>query len=137
MLRKKLLSLQSARFVKKIKPNYMRLQEGVVSESESKIGNDSEVEEGEMESTDSERENEVKQLKKLAKMSAKPNQVKFSSQHANVDKSPRAPKSKIVKLTEGEQKRNKKVEMILGTNVAEGDFVVPVRSKLSLKNLNS
>ncbi|XP_075252713.1 nucleolar protein 10-like isoform X1 [Convolutriloba macropyga] len=113
------------------------LEEGVVSESESKIGNDSEVEEGEMESTDSERENEVKQLKKLAKMSAKPNQVKFSSQHANVDKSPRAPKSKIVKLTEGEQKRNKKVEMILGTNVAEGDFVVPVRSKLSLKNLNS
>ena len=36
-----------------------------------------------------------------------------------------------------EQQKKSKVEMVVGSSVAERDFVVPVRSKLSLKNFNA
>ncbi|XP_063715789.1 nucleolar protein 10-like isoform X2 [Symsagittifera roscoffensis] len=94
-------------------------------------------------SSDSDEGNEVKHLKKLVRTSAKANKLK-SSDSKQQSKSKAPPVSRLEPMggesppdSRDEQQRNSKVEMVVGSSVAERDFVVPVRSKLSLKNFNA
>jgi len=118
-----------------------KAKKDIESNNNQHVDSPSPDEKEEVESTDSEGANEIKQLKKLARKSAKINRKKFS----HIDKSnanrQKAPVSKLDQLEERRSSlgsdKARKVEMIAASNVADCDFVVPVRSKMSLKNLNS
>jgi len=119
-----------------------KAKKDIESNNNQHVDSPSPDEKEEVESTDSEGANEIKQLKKLARKSAKINRKKFSQIDKSNDNRPKAPVSKLDQLDERRTslvsaEKTRVVEMIAASNVADGDFVVPVRSKMSLKNFNS